>query len=72
MIRTTGSLPLKAKMNDGTELELFIRRQTRGKGYIATLWVIINDVQEHIFEYATGTNIEEAKSNLKNKLLRMK
>ena len=70
MIRITGSLPSVAQMNDGSELKLFLRKKTGNKGYIATLWQIVDGVQEHIFEYGTGKTVELAKTDLKNKLLK--
>jgi hypothetical protein len=69
MIRVTGSLPSVAQMNDGTKLQLFIRKKTGNKGYIAILWQIVDGGQENIFEYGTGKTVDDAKTNLKNKLL---
>lgn len=69
-IKITGHLPKRFETDDGIKAELFIRRKTKG-GYIATFWQMVNGVQDHIISYAHGNTPEEAKQNLKEKILKI-
>lgn len=69
IIEVTGSLPIKAEINDGTKLELFIRRKSGNKGYIASLWVMVHGIQHRMFEHGTGATPDKAKEDLKQKII---
>lgn len=67
MVKTTGQLPTKAELDDGTKFELSLEKINNR--YLATMWQMVDGVQEHIFSFAYGKTVARAKENLKKKIL---
>lgn len=70
MIKTTGHLPSKAILEDGTELELFVRQLTGNKGYRATIYTIVDGLPRVILFSAIGATRTNAEDNLKDDILK--
>lgn len=70
IIKETGHLPQKAELENGQKVELFIRKKTRNKGYIATMWLMYEGIQHTMIEYGEGKTVEAAKDDLKSKILK--
>jgi len=71
MIKQTGQLPNKFTIENGQTFELFVRKRTGNKGYLATYWEIIDGAQDNILVYGEGKTVDESKQDLKIKLLRL-
>lgn len=70
MINKFGCVPDKFEYPTGEKFELFVRRKTSSRGYIATVCEMRGNVQYNIIWNAGGDTVEEAKEKLKKKILK--
>lgn len=71
LIVATNTLPNRFKTDSG-EFELLVSVNNRDNSWYALYWQIANGVREHIWCFATGNTEQEAKDNLKLKILTLK
>lgn len=69
IVKEFGQVPKNARLHDGTMLEMMVRKRTNNKGYIATIWTVLNDRYDTMIEHGEGDTEIEAKEDLKNKIL---
>jgi len=69
MVKKFDSVPVRFTFPDGSVFELFVRRKTNNKGYLATIWLMKDNVAERMVYSADGQTAELAKENLKNYIL---
>lgn len=69
IIELTGELPTRASLEDGSNIELMIRKKTGNKGYIAAYWLVKDGVHLSIIAHENGSTIDSAKRKLKKYIL---
>lgn len=67
-IKKTGTVPERATMEDGTQVELFIRKKFSG-GYIACLWTIENELPKVMLYHGQGETTDNARNELGRNIL---
>lgn len=70
IIRKFDTVPSRMVTQDNLTFQVFTRKNRFDDNYMAFLWQMAGDLQEHLYSFAEGATIEEAKENLKIKILK--